>query len=66
MAHSLVGMQIALTRLHFLHLVSAVRQRTVLGLGNAVLDLDGSAHLTRGVESIVDVHSILGFICDFK
>ena len=65
-AYGLVSMQVALTRLYLLHLIGAVRQRTVLGLGNAVLDLDGSAHLTGGVESTVDVHSILGFICDFK
>ena len=59
-------MEVTLAGLAFHHLVGAIRQGPVLGLGDAVHHLDGSAHLTGGVESTVDVHSVLRFVCDFK
>ena len=65
-AHGLVGVEVSLAGLAFHHLVGAIRQGPVLGLGDAVHHLDGSAHLTGGVESTVDVHSVLRFVCDFK
>ena len=65
-AHGLVRVEVALARLALHHLVGAVGQGAGVCLGDAIHHLDGGAHLTRGVESTVDVHRVDTLVGDLK
>ena len=65
-AHGLVGVEVALPRLCFHHLVRAIRQGTGIGLGNTVHYLDGGAYLTGLVERIVHIHRVYTLVDDFE